>query len=89
VLLLMRESPASRATTVTLNTVALSLGMALGSMLGGVMLTVGDFPLLGGCAVVLSGMAAGLVWLTREAPLPSPAMLEPVPEPLPGTVPGR
>ena len=69
VLLLMRESPASRATTLTLNTVALSLGIALGSMLGGVLLAVSDYHLLGFASLLLSGGSAFLVWSSRGEPV--------------------
>lgn len=67
VLLLMAESPASRATTLTLNTVALSLGFAFGSMVGGVLLAIGDFALLGIASLVFNAAAAALVWLTPVA----------------------
>lgn len=67
VLLLMRESPASRATTLTLNTVALSLGIALGSTLGGALLAVADYDLLGVCSLLFSGASAALVWSSRSA----------------------
>lgn len=63
-LLLLRESPASRATTLTLNAVALSLGTALGSALGGALLAVGDYALLGLAALLLSAASAFLVWGT-------------------------
>ena len=79
VLLLMQGSPTSRATTITLNTVALSLGQALGAMLGGLMLSLGDFPLLGLYALTLSGTAALLIWITRVAPIAPPALPVPLP----------
>ncbi len=66
VLLLMQESPAGRATTLTLNTVTLSLGIALGNMLGGLLLSIGDFTLVGLCALLLSLASGGLVWSTRD-----------------------
>jgi predicted MFS family arabinose efflux permease len=72
VLLLMRESPASRATTLTLNTVALSLGYALGSMLGGALLAIGDYELIGLASLLLNLGAAGAVWLTPLAHQNSP-----------------
>jgi len=70
VLLLMRESPTSRATTLTLNTVMLNLGIALGGMIGGVLLAVGDFTTLGWGALLSFG-AAWLVWSTRDRTLPN------------------
>ncbi|HEV2128865.1 MAG TPA: MFS transporter [Thermomicrobiales bacterium] len=62
VLLLMRESPAGHATTLTLNTAALSLGTGLGSTLGGLLLSIGDFELLGLAALLLSVASGALVW---------------------------
>jgi predicted MFS family arabinose efflux permease len=76
VLLLIRESPAGRATTLTLNTVALSLGTALGSTLGGALLAIGDYALLGLASFLLSCGSAALVWFARTpsvAPKPCPA----------------
>ncbi|CAN5316043.1 MFS transporter [soil metagenome] len=64
IFLLMRESPAGQAVTISLNTVALSLGSALGSALGGLLLAVGDFHLLGLCALLLSVGSALLVWIS-------------------------
>jgi predicted MFS family arabinose efflux permease len=64
IFLLMRESPAGQAVTISLNTVALSLGSALGSALGGLLLAVGDFNLLGLCALLLSVGSALLVWIS-------------------------
>jgi predicted MFS family arabinose efflux permease len=81
VLLLVRESPASRATTLALNTVALSLGQALGAMLGGVLLGVSDFPLLGMFALAFSATAALLIGTTRVVSIPVP--LSPQVQPAP------
>lgn len=66
VLLLTLESPAGKATTLTLNTAALSLGTACGSALGGLLLAIGDFSLIGFCSLVLSCSSAALVWTCRE-----------------------
>lgn len=68
VFLLMKESPAGRATTLTLNAAALSLGTALGSTLGGLLLAVASFSLLGLSSLLLSCTAALLIWLSRNSP---------------------
>ena len=67
VFLLIRESPAGRATTMTLNTAALSMGAALGSALGGLVLSVGGFAPVGLCALLLSASSAYLVWSTGRS----------------------
>lgn len=64
VFLLMRESPGGRATTMTLNTAVLSMGAALGSALGGLVLSVGGFAPVGLCALLLSASSAYLAWST-------------------------
>lgn len=69
VLLLMQESPAGRTTTLTLNAAVISLSTALGSMLGGAILAVAGFTLIGVTALLLSVAAAALVWAIR-APAP-------------------
>lgn len=74
VFLLMRESPAGRATTMTLNTAALSLGTALGSALGGLVLSVASFPLVGVCAAVLSCSSAYSAWFTGKSVTPQPVL---------------
>lgn len=74
VLLLIRESPAGRATTLTLNTVALSLGTALGSTIGGVLLAVAGYAMLGLAALLLSVSSAVLVWLTPMLPDAQPEL---------------
>jgi predicted MFS family arabinose efflux permease len=68
VLLLLRESPAGRATTITLNTVGLSLGTALGSMLGGLVLAVTGFGAIGITALALSVLSGALVWTFPASP---------------------
>jgi MFS transporter, DHA1 family, inner membrane transport protein len=64
--LLVRESPAGRATTLTVNVSAMSFGVALGSALGGLFLAIADFWLLGLGVLLFSCFSAGLVWWSRE-----------------------
>ncbi|TVR76224.1 MAG: MFS transporter [Sphaerobacteraceae bacterium] len=64
--LLTKESPAGRATTMTINVSAMSLGVGLGSALGGLFLAVAGFWLLGLFALLLSCISAGLIWWHRE-----------------------
>lgn len=64
-LLLTAESPAGRATTLTLNGSANSLGIALGGAIGGLLLALGDYAAIGVGALVLSGAAAVLAWWSR------------------------
>ena len=72
ILLLTAESPAGRATTLTLNGSANSLGIALGGALGGLLLALGDYPTLGLGALALGGAGAALAWWSRARPLPAP-----------------
>ena len=65
-MLLTNESPAGRATTMTLNASALSLGTAVGSSLGGLLLTLGGYPALGMGAVVLSSASGAVIWWSRQ-----------------------
>ena len=61
--LLVAEAPESRATTMTVNQAGLSLGVACGGALGGLVLALGDYPALGFVALVwLLGAAGFLVW---------------------------
>jgi predicted MFS family arabinose efflux permease len=69
-LLLTGESPAGRATTLTLNGSGNSLGIALGGALGGLLLALGDYPALGLGALALAGSSAALAWWSRDRPLP-------------------
>jgi predicted MFS family arabinose efflux permease len=75
--LLSRESPAGRATTMALNGSAMSMGVALGSALGGISLGVADYWLLGIGAMVMSLFSAGIV---QWGSIPS-IELQPEPEP--------
>jgi MFS transporter, DHA1 family, inner membrane transport protein len=76
VVLLSRESPAGRATTMALNGSAMSLAVALGSSLGGLFLGVAGYWLLGIVALAMSGLSAVVVLWSAE---PS-ADLTPAPE---------
>jgi predicted MFS family arabinose efflux permease len=72
VVLLTRESPAGRATTLTLNVAAMSLGSAL----GGLLLAVTGFWLIGFGAFLPGFLSAMLVWWYQDrsnVALPSPA----------------
>jgi predicted MFS family arabinose efflux permease len=67
--LLVAEAPESRATTMTVNQAGLSLGVACGGAIGGLVLALGDYPALGFVALAWLLAAAGLlVWSRpREA----------------------
>ena len=67
--LLTEETPAGRATTMVLNRSAISLGTALGSAAGGLLLAVSGYGALGLSALVWCGASAGLTWWSRA---PSP-----------------
>ncbi|HET7767853.1 MAG TPA: hypothetical protein VFN74_03695, partial [Chloroflexota bacterium] len=62
---LVAETPAGRATTLTLNGSATSLGGALGGSLGGALLSLSGFGALGTLLCATGGVAAGAVWLSR------------------------
>jgi MFS transporter, DHA1 family, inner membrane transport protein len=53
VVLLVGQSPAGRATTLTFYGSAMSLGMAMGAVLGGLALSVAGFFALGVCTLIL------------------------------------
>jgi predicted MFS family arabinose efflux permease len=61
VVLLVDRSPAGRAVTLTLNGSAMSLGMALGAGLGGLVLAGAGYLALGVCALALPLASAALV----------------------------
>jgi len=71
-LVLTVETPAGRATTMTLNSSAISLGTALGGAVGGLALALGSYPALGVCAPIFSLAAAGLIWWSRPRTEPEP-----------------
>ena len=64
-LVLNAETPAGRATTMTLNSSAISLGTALGGVVGGVALTLGGYSALGICAPIFSLSGAAIIWWSR------------------------
>lgn len=74
-LLLTRETPAGRATTMTLNGGAPSLGIALGSALGGVALA--GYPAVGFCTLLLCAVSAVLVWWSGRHPAALPSAVAP------------
>ena len=76
-LLLTAESPAGRATTLTLNGSANSLGIALGGALGGLLLALGDYPALGLGALALGAASAALTWWWRTPTLPTALPVSP------------
>jgi DHA1 family inner membrane transport protein len=72
--LLTEETPAGRATTMVLNRSAISLGTALGSAMGGLLLAVSGFGALGLSALLCCCASAGLVWWSRSRLLSQPVV---------------
>ena len=70
--LVVTESPAGRATTVTLNQSALTLGVAVASGLGGLLLALGSYEALGLSIPITCGAAALLLGGTRPRRVPTP-----------------
>jgi len=72
-LVLTAVSPAGRATTLSLRSAAVSIGTALGGVLGGLVLALSDYPAVGLCSLVLLLTATALVWWSepRDSPTPS------------------
>jgi predicted MFS family arabinose efflux permease len=66
--LVVSESPAGRATTVTLNQSALTLGVALAGAAGGLLLAAGGYGLLAVGLVVPNALAALCLWQSRPRP---------------------
>lgn len=64
-LLLLNESPVGRATTMTVNQSALSLGIALGSAVGGLLLGVGGYAAIADSVPAFFLLAAALIWALR------------------------
>ena len=75
-LVLANESPAGRATTMTLNGSAWSVGIALGESLGGVVLALRGWVALGALGLAFFLAGAFLGWLSeaqlRPASVPKP-----------------
>jgi predicted MFS family arabinose efflux permease len=67
-MVLNAESPAGRATTMTLNSSALYLGTALGGVIGGIMLTLGGYVALGYVAPIFPLIGSAIIWLSRPRP---------------------
>jgi DHA1 family inner membrane transport protein len=65
VVLLVGQSPAGRATMLTLYGAVMNLGVALGAALGGVALARAGYGALGLCTLALPLVAAALVWCCR------------------------
>jgi predicted MFS family arabinose efflux permease len=72
VVLLVGQSPAGRATTLTLYGAAMNLGVALGAALGGVALARAGYGALGLCTLALPLAAAILIWCCRPWPGQAP-----------------
>ncbi len=73
VVLLVGQSPAGRATTLTLYASAMNLGVALGAALGGLALARGGYVALGLCTLALPLVSAVLVWGCRPGLEQAPA----------------
>jgi predicted MFS family arabinose efflux permease len=73
VVLLVGQSPAGRATTLTLYAAAMNLGVALGAALGGLALAQAGYVALGLCTLALPLASAVLVWGDRREPEKAPA----------------
>lgn len=70
-LLLSQETPAGHAATMTLRGSAQSLGAAVGSALGGVLLPLASFSALGVAALLCCVGGAALAWQLRTAETPN------------------
>jgi len=64
-LLLSREAPGGKATAQSLLAVSGSLGTALGAALGGLLLTVSDYQVVGLVAALFGLVSAALIWWSR------------------------
>jgi DHA1 family purine base/nucleoside efflux pump-like MFS transporter len=76
--LLTEETPAGRATTMVLNRSAISLGTAVGSATGGLLLALSGYGALGASTLLWCGASAALIWWSRS---PAPARLPVAPAP--------
>jgi len=68
VVLLVDQSPAGRATTLTLYASAMNFGVALGAALGGLALAQAGYVALGLCTLALPLVSAVLVWCSCPWP---------------------
>lgn len=66
-LLLLNESPAGRGTTMTLNQSFFSLGIALGSAIGGLLLSVGGYAAIAYSVPAFFLAASALLWWLQPA----------------------
>ena len=64
--LALADTPTARATVLTLNGAAWSVGIALGAATGGLMLTLGGYGLLGAGAFLTLAAASGLLLLSDQ-----------------------
>ena len=71
-MLLLNESPAGRATTMTVNQSAFSVGIALGSAVGGLLLGVGGYAAIAYSIPAFFLVASALIWSLRPAMVVSP-----------------
>jgi DHA1 family inner membrane transport protein len=71
--ILASESPAGPATTMVLNSSMMTLGAALGSLIGGVLISFGGYSALGLGLPLFGFLAAALIWQPRP-----PAAMAPV-----------
>ncbi len=72
VVLLTHAAPTARATTLTVNGSAMSLGSSLGGALGGLLLATGGYSLLGVGTLVLGIISATIVlWWSRAPKAPA------------------
>ena len=78
VVLLTHAAPTARATTLTVNGSAMSLGSALGGALGGLLLATGGYSLLGVGTLVLGTTSAVIVsWWSRTRKVSAPGSAAP------------
>jgi MFS transporter, DHA1 family, inner membrane transport protein len=68
VVLLVDQSPAGRATTLTLYASAMNFGVAFGTALGGLALAQAGYVVLGLCTLALPLVSAVLVWCCHREP---------------------
>jgi predicted MFS family arabinose efflux permease len=67
-MVLNAETPAGRATTMTLNHSAITLGNALGGMVGGIALSQGGYVALGVVSPIFPIVGSAIIWLARPRP---------------------